>query len=328
VEKRNLARSTRLAVLLSATVALLVSACSSSATTGSGSQSTAGTPSGSTGAGSSPAAPTSTKPKPAPAKPVHVSGYPDGSTVGVGMPIIATFNKRISDAREFAKDTTVTVNHKVVHGSWYFELSDPKSGHVMEGHYRLQSFWPAHAHVHVAFNLKGVTAGKGLAFDGKLTSLDFDTGPRNVAVVNDANHTITVSSDGVQKFKFPVSLGASNTPTAHGIKVIMEKGNSICMSGPGYHECGIKYTQRLTYGGEYLHAAPWNTYNIGHGVDSSNGCTNMYTNNAKTLYDFMRIGDVVEYPNANGPQMSMGAGYGDWNVSWGQWQTGGAAPTA
>jgi lipoprotein-anchoring transpeptidase ErfK/SrfK len=220
------------------------------------------------------------------------------------------------------------VNGQAVNGGWYFEYSDPSSGHAMEAHYRLQNFWPPHAHVHVAFKLAGVSAGRGMVFDGKLTSLDFQTGPRNIAIVDDSTHKITVESDGVRKYVFPVSLGANNTPTAHGIKVIMEKGRSICMSGPGYHECGVKYTQRLTYGGEYLHAAPWNTGNISRGVDSSNGCTNLYTQDAQTLYGFLRIGDVVEYPNANGPAMTMGAGYGDWNVPWAEWQTGGAVPVS
>jgi lipoprotein-anchoring transpeptidase ErfK/SrfK len=126
---------------------------------------------------------------------------------------------------------------------------------------------------------------------------------------------------------YPVSLGARNTPTARGTKVVMEKGLSICMKGPGYDECGIKYTQRLTYGGEYLHAAPWNTYNIGHGINSSNGCTNLYTSVAKTLYGELEVGDVVRYPDANGPKMTMGAGYGDWNVPWSQWLTGGDVST-
>ena len=126
---------------------------------------------------------------------------------------------------------------------------------------------------------------------------------------------------------YPVSLGASNTPTASGTKVIMEKGASICMRGPGYYECGIKYTQRLTYGGEYLHSAPWNLSNIANGINSSNGCTNLRPADAATLYSELRIGDVVKYPNANGPKMSLGAGYGDWNVTWGQWLTGGAIPT-
>jgi lipoprotein-anchoring transpeptidase ErfK/SrfK len=319
----------RVGILLIAAVGLLVSACSSSdkpSTTQTVTKAVGGT---SSAASPSPSAPATASSSTAPAvKPVHVSGYPDGSTVGVGMPIIATFNKKITDAREFVKNTKVTVNNQPVNGAWFFEYSDPKSGHAMEAHYRMQNYWPAHANVHVDFNLKGVSAGTGLVFDGKLTSLDFQTGARNIALVNDGTHTITVTSDGKEKYKFPVSLGANKTPTARGTKVIMEKGVSICMSGPGYHECGVKYTQRLTYGGEYLHAAPWNTYNIGHGVDSSNGCTNLYTQDAKTLYDFLRIGDVVQYPNANGPAMTMGMGYGDWNVAWAQWQTGGALATA
>jgi L,D-transpeptidase catalytic domain len=85
----------------------------------------------------------------------------------------------------------------------------------------------------------------------------------------------------------------------------------------------VKWTQRLTYDGEYLHSAPWNTYNIDHGVDSSNGCTNLHDADAKKLYDFLEIGDVVNYPNASGPRMTLGEGYGDWNLSWQQWQTGG-----
>ena len=56
------------------------------------------------------------------------------------------------------------------------------------------------------------------------------------------------------------------------------------MRGPGYDERGIKYTQRLTYSGEYLHAAPWNIANIEHGVDSSNGCTNLLPTDAQQLY--------------------------------------------
>jgi lipoprotein-anchoring transpeptidase ErfK/SrfK len=180
--------------------------------------------------------------------------------------------------------------------------------------------------VHIDIAAKNVSAGRGLAFDNNLT-LDFYIGAKNIAVVNDATHRITVTSDGKKKFDFPVSLGASNTPTAHGIKVIMEKGVSICMSGPGYSECGVKFTQRLTYGGEYLHAAPWNTYNIDHGIDSSNGCTNMHDADAETLYHFLEVGDVVIYPNANGPAMQLGMGYGDWNVDWDTWLTGGLVST-
>jgi lipoprotein-anchoring transpeptidase ErfK/SrfK len=197
----------------------------------------------------------------------------------------------------------------------------------MEAHYRMQAFWPAHAHVQVTFKLAGVSAGKGLVFDGKLTSLDFHTGARIIGIVDDSQHKLTITSDGRNYGTFPVSLGASNTPTKRGIKVIMEKGVDIPMKGPGYYDPHVKYTQRLTYGGEYLHSAPWNLHNIGH-FDSSNGCTNLRPADAKQLYGFLRIGDVVEYPNANGPAMTMGAGYGDWNVPWSEWQSGGAVPVS
>ena len=283
---------------------------------------------------SSTAAPSSSSASPtqSPASPVHVRAYPgDGSTVGVAMPIIATFNKKVTDARGFAQHTTVTVNGKPVQGAWYFEYSDPASGHVMEAHFRTQSYWPGHARIHVGLDTKGVSAGKGLAFDDSLT-LDFATGAQNLVTVDNGSHTLTVTTDGHYWGRFPVSLGATITPTKRGIKVIMEKLTSVCMSGqppngPAYHECGVKWDQRLTYGGEYLHAAPWNYSNIAHGVNSSNGCTNLYTQDAEKLYSHLQVGDPVNYPNANGPLMQMGDGYGDWNVPWTLWQSGGAVPT-
>ena len=86
----------------------------------------------------------------------------------------------------------------------------------------------------------------------------------------------------------------------------------------------MKFDQRLTYDGEYLHAAPWNVYNITHGINSSNGCTNLLPADAQKLYGFLDVGDVVKYPNANGPPMQLGHGYGDWNVPWPQWRPAGS----
>ena len=258
---------------------------------------------------------------------VHVSlGSADGAHVGVGMPVIATFSKKITDGRAFAAATSVTVNGTPARGAWYFEYSDAASGHPMEAHYRLQDYWPAHAKIHVSLPVAAKSAGAGLAFDDNLT-LDFTTGAAHVATVSEATHLLTVTSDGTVVGSFPVSLGAPVSRTRSGTKVIMEKGKSICMTGPGYSECGVADTQRLTYDGEYLHAAPWNTFNITHGIDSSNGCTNLHDADAKKLYDFLEIGDVVNYPNASGPRMSLGEGYGDWNLSWQQWQTGGMYAT-
>lgn len=249
----------------------------------------------------------------------------DGATYGVGMPVVVYFSKPITDARALQAATRVTVDGKRTAGAWYFERSSAGHGPI-EGHLRPQAYWPAHANIHVAIPAQGLAAGRGLAFGNNL-SLDFATGAATVSVVDDATHTMTVTRDGKKMMTVPVSLGAQTTPTSRGIKVVMHKGVSICMTGPGYHECDIKYTEQLTSSGEYLHSAPWNTANIRDGHDTSNGCTNLLPNDAARLYKWARVGDIVRYPDASGAPMSMGSGYGDWNVPWSTWLTGGLART-
>jgi lipoprotein-anchoring transpeptidase ErfK/SrfK len=337
VHKPTLARPARIAVLLAVATAAILTACSSAGTPAVRTV-TKTAPNGqvTTGTTTAAAPSTSSKPKPPPAKPVHIKTLnADGAQYGVGMPVIAFFSRKITSGKALQQATKVTVNGRPLNGGWYFEYSSYYKGYPIEGHWRPRNFWPAHARVHVDIAAKGVSAGRGLAFDDSLT-LDFATGARHVAVVDDATHKMTVTSDGKLYGTFPVSLGLRQTPTSRGIKVIMEKGRDISMRGPGYFDPHVKYTQRLTYGGEYLHSAPWNCVgysgcvgpanNIGK-ADSSNGCTNLRPADAIKLYHFLEVGDVVEYPNANGPAMQLGSGYGDWNVSWGAWQTGGLVPT-
>jgi lipoprotein-anchoring transpeptidase ErfK/SrfK len=252
----------------------------------------------------------------------------DGAQYGVGMPVIVFFQHHITSGKALQAATKVTADGKPVQGGWYFEGSSYIKGYPIEAHWRPETYWPAHSQIHVDIPVKGLSGGGNYVFDNSLT-LDFSIGASHIGVVDDTGrpHTLTIKSDGKFWGKFPVSLGANNTPTRSGTKVIMEKGVSICMSGPGYHECGVKYTQRLTYDGEYLHSAPWNISHIESGFDSSNGCTNLLPSDAKKLYSFLEVGDVIQYPNANGGRMQLGQGYGDWNVNWGEWQTGGLVPT-
>lgn len=273
----------------------------------------------------SPIAPSSSKPA-VPTKPVHVSLLEsDGATFGVGMPIIAWFNVAPTSGVAFAKATTVTANGKPVKGAWYFEQTS-HAGSKLEGHFRPQTYWPAHAHISLDLPVKGLSAGKGMAFDDSLT-LSISTGAANISTVDAKSLRMTVRTDGKAYGTFPVSLGAASTPTQRGTKVIMEKGADISMRGPGYFDAHVEWTQRLTYGGEYLHSAPWNVRNLGV-RSTSNGCTNLSPTVAKRLYDFLGVGDVVLYPNASGSRMQLGQGYGDWNLDWSTWLTGGAIKTA
>lgn len=246
-------------------------------------------------------------------------------TYGVGMPVVAYFSRQFTSAKSLSAATSVTVNGTAMHGAWYFE-SSTKPGYPVEGHLRLEKFWPANSTVTVNVAARRVPAGHGVAFSNDV-QLSFRTGPQVIAIVQDQKHRMYVTRDGKAAGSYPVALGSAATPTTRGTKVIMQKDPSVCLSGEAFHECGVKYAQQLTYSGEYLHAAPWNEKNIEQGRDTSNGCTNLMPTDAARLWKVLAVGDVVEYPDASGPKMQMSAGFGDWNVPWRIWERGGLIPT-
>lgn len=258
--------------------------------------------------------------------PVHIKLLNgDGQTYGVGMPVIAYFSRTFTDARALQKATIVTVNGARTPADWYFERSEAGEGPI-EGHLRPSLYWPAHAQVNVDISARNINAGRGAAFDNDI-SLDFTTGARRIVSVDGASHQLTVTTDGKRGANYPVSLGAKTTPTRSGIKVIMGKAEKATLTGSNRHQTGVQYTERLTYDGEFLLAAPRNVANIAKKVNSSDGSTNLTTQVAKALYRTLRVGDVVIYANTGGPQMTLANGFGDWNVQPGEWQTGGLIPT-
>lgn len=284
----------------------------------------------------SPSTTPSSAPRPAPATIVHVTALEnDGATYGVGMPIVLYFSPVPTDAKAFEKATTVTVNGAPVDGAWYWEqpTADEVRGHIVEAHYRTKEYWPPNSTVHVATPIGGLSAGKGLAYSAKLSSLDYKIGDAHVSTVDADGLRMRVTSNGRLVNTFAVSLGKAATPTFNGIKVVMQKGEDIpgtntlrpngtvLMSGPRYTNDPVQWSVRITRSGEYVHAAPWNA---GIGLHStSNGCTNLHTADGKWFYGFSQIGDVVEYSNTDGNPMPSWDGLGDWNLSWSQWQRGG-----
>jgi lipoprotein-anchoring transpeptidase ErfK/SrfK len=270
-----------------------------------------------------------------PTRTVHVSSLQsDGATYGVGMPIVLFFSPPPTDSSEFTKAVKVTVDGRAADGAWFWEqpTHDEVVSNTIEAHYRMQHFWPAHSHIHVAVPIKGLSAGKGLVYSGALTSLDFSIGAKHVSTVDGHAERMRVYSDNKLVRTIRVSLGAAKTPTFTGIKVVMQKGEdapgsdklrpdgAVRMRGPGYDEI-VDWSVRITRSGEYVHSAPWNGL-IGR-TSTSNGCTNLFPKTAKWFYSFAQIGDVVTYANTGGTRMPSWDGFGDWNVSWSQWQQGG-----
>ncbi len=323
-------------VALGMTGALLLSACSA---TQSGTGSAALTPTRSVGAPSSPSTPATSSSATSPAAnaaPVHVSLLEgDGGVYGVGMPVIAYFDRLVTDATAFAKATTVTVNGQPAAGAWYWEKSGRK-GQVLEAHYRLRHYWPANAKIFVDLPVKGLSAGSGLAYDDSLT-LSVATGPANISTVDCAAEKMTVASNGTTVRTMPVSCGKAKTPTFSGTKVVMQKGEQVPGSAKlrpsgtvrmisnnpaDPYDLMVPWSVRITNSGEYVHAASWNGGNIGI-RSTSNGCTNLNVTDAEWFYKFAQLGDVVTYAHTGGTPMPSWDGYGDWNLPWGAWLAGG-----
>ena len=309
-----------------AVVSALLTACGGG---GAGAQWTQGSPgpAGSAPAesGAAPSAAPTESPKPT-GKPVRVRLFQgDGSTWGIGMPIIAYLSAEISDARPFAEATKVTVNGTEVQGAWYFQRSAIYKGFPLEAHYRLEKYWPAHADIRMDLPVEGLSAGPGWVFANSLT-LDMSTGAANIAKIDGKTKRMVVTSDGKQKFTFPVSLGAAKTPTFNGTKIVMEKSKLERMVGDDY-DIKVPWSVRVTNSGEFIHSASWNGGNIGR-RSTSHGCTNLTVSDAKKYFDFVRVGDVTVYSNTGGKTMPSWDGYGDWNLSWSTWQSGGAVSTS
>lgn len=281
-------------------------------------------------------APTTSTPARATGAPVHVSLLEgDGGVYGVGMPIVAYVNRKVTDAAAFEKATTVTVDGKPAGGAWYWERSS-RQGQVLEAHYRPEKYWPANARIRVDMPVKGLSAGEGLVYENSLT-LDIATGASHVSLVDCARERMTVTSNGETVRSFPTSCGKAKTPTYTGTKVVMQKGEEkpgstqlrpdgavrmVSTNPADPYDLIVPWSVRLTASGEYAHAASWNGGNIGI-RSTSNGCTNLNVNDAKWFYQFSQIGDVVTYSNTGGTRMPSWDGYGDWNIPWGAWTSGG-----
>jgi lipoprotein-anchoring transpeptidase ErfK/SrfK len=262
--------------------------------------------------------------------PVHVRLLQgDGSTWGVGMPIIAYLSADIGDAHMWAKVSKVTVNGSTVDGAWYFQNSAIYPDAPVEARYRMEDYWPAHADIHLDLPIKGLTAGPGMVFDNSL-SLDMKTGARNISEIDGSTERMSVTSDGTPTFTFPVSLGKASTPTFTGIKVVIDKAavQRMVNTTPGQqYDVNVPWSVRVTNSGEFIHSASWNGGNIGQ-RSTSHGCTNLTEADAKKFFDFAQVGDVAIYSNTGGPTMPSWDGYGDWNLPFATWQAGGIYKTS
>jgi lipoprotein-anchoring transpeptidase ErfK/SrfK len=247
----------------------------------------------------------------------------DGETVGVGMPVIVSFDVPVTDKAAFEKHMTVTSTPRQP-GSWRW-LSDN------EAHWRPKSYWKAGTEVSVDVDVNGVSAGNGI-YGQEDRDVDFEIGDANIYKVDIANYRMRVFSNGKLLRTIPVTTGKPGFTTRSGTKVIMEKFESKRMSSAtigiptgsteGYDLDNVQWAMRVTNSGEFIHSAPWSVASQGS-ENVSHGCTGLSPENARWLFAMTMRGDVVEYTGTD-REMEPGNGYADWNMSFAQYQKGSA----
>jgi lipoprotein-anchoring transpeptidase ErfK/SrfK len=240
-------------------------------------------------------------------------------TVGVGMPVIVTFDIPVSNRAAFEKKMTVSSSPKAV-GTWHW-ISD------QEVHWRPRTYWKPGTKVSVDIDVNSVDAGNGV-YGQMDRHVDFKIGDAVVMKANLQTDQMAVMVNGSLARTIPITGGKPGFETRSGTKLIVEKFAEkrmdaatvgIGQDDPEYYDIpDVQYAQRVTFTGEFLHAAPWSvsaqgSYNVSH------GCVGMSTDNAAWLFNLTHRGDPVE---VTGTQRGLedNNGWTDWNESYAQYK--------
>jgi len=259
-----------------------------------------------------------------PTKTVRVSSFiGDNQVVGVAMPLIVRFSRAIpEDMRDDVQRRLFVTSNPPQEGIWHW--ASPT-----EVRYRPKTYWKAGTKISYRLATGGLPMGDGYYGRSDVTVVA-SVGPAVILTVDNKTKMMTVTRDGKVLRRIPVSLGKAKTPSSSGTMVIIEKlrktvFDTFAELGPkeGYR-IDIEYAQRLTWGGEYIHAAPWSEGAQGK-TNVSHGCVNISMANAVWLFGITKMGDPVVVKGTE-RRLENGNGWTDWNMSWAEYVKGSAIP--
>ena len=254
-----------------------------------------------------------------------VSFLADGAVVGVGMPLIVQLSRAIpQDQRAAVQRRLIVTTEPAQEGIWTWYTDT-------EMHWRPREFWKAGSKVTVDFRVGGLPCGDGYYGRTDLT-LECGVGPALVMTVDDkaSPKVMTVARDGAVLKKIPVSLGRASMPSSSGTMIIIEKFPKTVFdtrtdpNPANRYRVDIDWAQRLTWGGEFIHSAPWSVADQGR-RNVSHGCVNMSAANAKWLFQQTRIGDPVIVKGTS-RRLQYGNGWTDFDKPWEEYVKGSAIP--
>lgn len=248
---------------------------------------------------------------------------PSVGEVGVGQPLVVRFDQDITDKAAAEKALTVTATPAQT-GGWYWISA-------REVHYRPQVYWQAGTTIALHAGVYGIDLGGGVygQTDRDLTLRVHDSW---VAKADGASAQMQIFQNGALVNTMPISMGKDATPTHVGAHVISDKQRTYTMDSCTYGLCPPdpkayrtleNFALRISNDGEFVHENP-NSVGAQGSSNVSHGCINLNTANAQWFFDHFGLGDVVEVTNSGGPPLPVWDTYGDWALSWADWQAGSA----
>jgi lipoprotein-anchoring transpeptidase ErfK/SrfK len=239
-----------------------------------------------------------------------------GEKVGVGMPIMVTFNHSVKDRAAVEKALTVTAQKGDV-GAWRWIAGDQVV-------FRTKDYWQPHQTVTFDAKLAGVPDGRG-GYGIAETTKTINIGYAQISRVSIPRGRMVVTRDGATVRSFDISGGSGDTreyTTTSGIHLTMDKENPVTMTSPGrqpgdpgYYKVTENWAVRISNSGEYVHESDPSS--------PSHGCIHAATDNAEWFYDNSQRGDPVIVTGTD-RSLPWDNGWGFWQLSWTQWQSGSA----
>jgi lipoprotein-anchoring transpeptidase ErfK/SrfK len=249
----------------------------------------------------------------------------DGEVVGIGMPAVVALNRIVAPAdRQAVEDRLSVTANPPVDGAWRW-ITPARL------HWRPAAYWQPGTQVEVRSDLNGLKLSDGSGADEH--TVHFTIGAAHVSTVDATTDQMTVTENGQVVKVMPVSLGQKRYPTHNGVHLTLEKSRQVTMdsstigiprNGPGGYYRKVAWATRISYSGEFVHAAPWSVWAQGK-RNVSHGCINASTADAKWFYDFTHRGDVVEVVNSVKAPKLYDPGMSDWNIPWEKWKAGDTA---
>ncbi|MGC4894554.1 Ig-like domain-containing protein [Micromonospora sp. DT31] len=247
-----------------------------------------------------------------------------GKTYGVAMPVVAEFSPGIPKKDRAAVQKRMFVQTDPPQpGAWHWVDNGTQA------YYRAPEYWKTGTTITVRLALAGIPLSNG-RYGNTDRVATAKIGRAFEMTVDNATKRMTVSENGSVVKTIPVSLGKKSTPSSSGTMVVMDKQESTVFdtrddpNPDNRYVTKIDFAQRITWGGEYIHAAPWSEGVQGR-RNVSHGCVNVSMAEGRWLFSRTLVGDPITVKGTE-RRLAPGNGWTAWSLSWSRFVAGSALP--